>query len=165
MALPETNVPSEEEIPEEISVSAYRMYLLETRWKYRQQYNHLDGLLGRLDVAMADERITTYCYETDERVLLFAVEKGESAFGGRRAEIPPPPENSIRITVTHYRDVLEEDRDNCSNEISTLETMLEALEKAIENPRLRVYCYLTSSGATMATEEKDPPGFKIPTSD
>jgi len=80
-------------------------------------------------------------------------------FGGRKADPHTPPENSKPVSVNTYSDFLEQRRDHCSNEIGTLEGLLEALDKALGNEALRVTCYITTSGAGMDTEEKEPVGF------
>lgn len=144
----------EAEKREVISVSAYRSYLLETRWDYQLKCNSFDGLLGRLDVALDDDQMIVHCYETDDDVYMVTFEKGELGFLGKPPIIPEAPENSVPISINQYREVLEQGKENCESGINSIDNLLEALNKALENDDLRISCYRDPDGVGMHTEEK-----------
>lgn len=144
--------------PEEISATAYRMYLLETRWGFQTKLRDAEGLLGRLDVALEDRKLRVYLFESEEGVQMTTQEKDQLGF--HRTQMPDPtPEGGKRISATRFRNVMEGSRQGYLNQISQLESLLEALDDALKNREIRVRCFQTDDGAGMEIEEKGPMGF------
>lgn len=160
MARSEEELEGQPEIiePEEISVTAYRMYLLETRWSFQTKARDAEGLLGRLDVALEDLNLRVYLFETEEGVQMTIQEKGQLVIQATPSP-NPIPEGGKRISITRFREIMEGSHQEYLGQIFEVEGLLEALDKAIENREVRIRCFSTGDGVGMDTEEKGPMGF------
>lgn len=160
MTSPEEEAIEREEIvePEEMSVTAYRMYLLETRWNLQTKVRNAEGLLGRLDVALEDRKLRVYLFETEKGVHIATQEKGQLSFPRAQAS-DPIPEGGSRISQTRFIEILDGSRQKYLGQISEVEGLLEALDDALNNDEVRIHCFSTDDGVGMETEEKGPLGF------
>lgn len=145
---------------EEVSITAYQMGLREIRWNLLTKVRDVEGLLSRLDAVLENPNLRVYPFETDEGVQIITQEKDRLGFHGIRKQ-DPTPEGGKRISITRFREVMENSREEYQNQISQLEGLLDALDTALENPEVRVSCFRTGDGFEMETEEKGPLGFEL----